>query len=280
MEFEGHITAEFKFNVINVFRCHFRMHNIVVLSFRKDMIIVQTMTNPYRMPNVGTKGLYTTMIPLSSMKAYEFDCNHAEVNVMVSKILVVGSFKSRCINVVRTEPLGADNKSSVEVTFDWLHKDRNVEICTKVSDSFGFHSSEPYPHFLVNSPLDYRIQEDYVRKLMGALGTRAEPKSPNEIQSVLVDNPSAFKSFYSPNYRIFIKKDCIVMDDCNGAFNTTLGIGLVDNNLEFEVPSKPFKNLFKFMGSCKSEFEIVKSILPEFIIRDKYHSTYVYFNRS
>ena len=34
------------------------------------------------------------------------------------------------------------------------------------------------------------------------------------------------------------------------------------------------------MGSSKSEFEIVKSVLPEFIIRDKYHSTYVYFDQS
>ena len=270
MKFEGHITAEFKFNVIKIFKCHFRMHNIVLLSIRKDMIIMQTMTNPYRMPNIDTKGLYTTMIPLSSMKTYEFDCTYEEVNIMVCKILLVGNFKSKCINVVGTEPLGADNKSSVEVTLDWLHKDRNVEICTKVSDSFGIYLSEPYPHFLINSTLDYTIQEDYVRKL----------NNPNGIKSVLVDNPSAFKSFYLPNYRIFIEKDCIVMDDCNGAFNTRFGIGLVHNDLEFEGPSKPFKNLFKFMGSCKSEFEIVKSVLPEFIIRDKYHSTYVYFDQS
>ena len=51
MEFEGHIIVEFEFNVIKIFKCHFRMHNIVLLSFRKDMIIMQTMTNPYRMPN-------------------------------------------------------------------------------------------------------------------------------------------------------------------------------------------------------------------------------------
>ena len=47
MEFEGHITAEFKFNVIDVFKCHFKMYNIAVLSFRKDKIIVQTITKPY-----------------------------------------------------------------------------------------------------------------------------------------------------------------------------------------------------------------------------------------
>ena len=74
MEFEGDITAEFKFNVFDAFKCHFRMHNIVVVSFRRDMIIIQTMVSPYKMPNISTKGLYTTMIPLSSMEEYEFEC--------------------------------------------------------------------------------------------------------------------------------------------------------------------------------------------------------------
>ena len=88
MESEGHITAEFKFDIIKIFKCHFRMHNCVVVSFRMNMIVIQTMTNPYRMPNINTKGLYTTIIPLSSMKTYEFNCNYEEVNIMVTKNLV------------------------------------------------------------------------------------------------------------------------------------------------------------------------------------------------
>ena len=67
MEFEGHITANFKFDIIKIFKCHFRMHNCVVASFRRDMIIIQTMTIPYRMPNIDRRGMYTTIIPLSSM---------------------------------------------------------------------------------------------------------------------------------------------------------------------------------------------------------------------
>ena len=38
MEFEGHITANFKFDIIKIFKCHFRMHNCVIVSFRRDMI--------------------------------------------------------------------------------------------------------------------------------------------------------------------------------------------------------------------------------------------------
>ena len=63
------------------------------------------------------------------------------------------------------------------------------------------------------------------------------------------------------------------------AFPIRFGIGSVDNELEFEVSSKPFKNLFKFMGSCKTKFEIVKSVLPEFIIKDTYYLTYVSFGQ-
>ena len=92
------------------------------------------------------------------------------------------------------------------------------------------------------------------------------------------------------------------------AFPVRFGIGLTDNKLEsgegakrdfikrdfvkrrlsevpsevpsevlFEVPSKPFKNLFKFMGASKSNFEIIKSVIPQFIIRHKYYSTYASF---
>ena len=88
MEFKGHITANFKFDIIKIFKCHFRMHNCVVVSFRRDMIIIQTMTIPYRMPNINRRGMYTTIIPLSSMKSYDFECNLDEVNVMVTKNLV------------------------------------------------------------------------------------------------------------------------------------------------------------------------------------------------
>ena len=228
-EFEGHITAEFKFNVIDIFRRHFKVHNIVVVSFRKDMIIVQTMTKPYEMPNVDTKGLYTTIIPLSSMDEYDFDCNYDEVNVMISKALLVGGFKSRCINIVKGENLMGNDRSYVEVTFDWFGKDSDIKVRTKISDSLGFHLSKPYPHFWINSALDYPIREDYSEKLNG------------EIQTVLVTNPKAFKSFYSTDFRIFVGGDSIVFDNCNPGFGTRFGIGDPNGVMEFEVPSEPFK---------------------------------------
>ena len=95
MEFNGYITANFKFDIVKIFKCLFRMHNCVVVSFRRDMIIIQTMTIPYRMPNIDSKGMYTTIIPLSSILLYEFECNLEEVNVMVTKNLVSRKVRSK-----------------------------------------------------------------------------------------------------------------------------------------------------------------------------------------
>ena len=68
------------------------------------------------------------MIPLSSLKNYEFECNLDEVNVIVSEKLITGlpgSSKIECINIVKSEPFSFYDeecnevaKDSVEVSFD------------------------------------------------------------------------------------------------------------------------------------------------------------------
>ena len=155
MEFEGHITVEFKFDIIKTFKCHFRMHNCVVVSFRMNMIVIQTMTNPYRMPDIDTKGLYATIISLSLMKTYEFECNYEEVNVMVTKNLVARKVKSKCINVVVTEPLGMVPCATVEVTFDLCcERSRFAIINSFENRPFGMYLDHPYPIFLIKKKFD------------------------------------------------------------------------------------------------------------------------------
>ena len=130
------------------------------------------MTIPYRMPNINSKGMYTTIIPLSSMKSYEFECNSEEVNLMVTKNLVAKIVSSRCINVVYTEPLKMVPRPTVEVTFDLAPREhsRFVRIdglcpCSVQgfeNRPFGMHLSNPYLMFLINSVLDYEVKEDDV----------------------------------------------------------------------------------------------------------------------
>ena len=105
--FVGHITAEFKFNVLEVFTQHFKIHSIVVLSFKPNEIIIQTMSDPGMVTDIETKGLYTTTIPLQSLEEYDFECNKGEVNVMVTNELIKSTCKvaTGCnfINVVSDE---------------------------------------------------------------------------------------------------------------------------------------------------------------------------------
>ena len=136
--FKGHITAEFKFNVLELFVQHFEIHNIVILSFRPNEIIVQTMYDRKMVTDIETKGLYTTTIPLESLEKYEFECNESipskdieplsEVNVMITNSLIKDTSKvaSVCnfINVVLDsiiEDSLRGHSPFVEVSFD-LHE--------------------------------------------------------------------------------------------------------------------------------------------------------------
>ena len=271
MEFEGHITAEFKFDIIKIFKCHFRIHNCVVVSFRMNMIVIQTMTNPYRMPNIDTKRLYTTIIPLSRMKTYEFECNYEEVNVMVTKNLVARKIKSKCINVVATEPLGMVPSPTVEVIFDLCcERSRFAIINAFENRPFGMYLDRPYPMFLINSLLDYSVSEEEVRYVRRVIA--------EGVSAVLFENPKVLKTLYSPNYDLFVEKERVVMcdKDSSGSHISHINLGLVNNELEFRIPSARLGRIFKFMGSIKSSLEIIESDFSEFVMRTRHYSTYAF----
>ena len=118
------------------------------------------------MPHTDTKGLYTTIIPLSSMKTYEFECNYEQVNVMVTKNLVTRKVKSKCINVVATEPLGMVPCLTLEVTFDLCCERSRFAIINSFENRlFGMYLDHPYPIFLINSLIDYSVSEEEVQYL-------------------------------------------------------------------------------------------------------------------
>ena len=70
--FNGHIMVEFKFNVFDLFKQHFHVHNSAILSFKPDEIIIQTMNETMSeiKDDADIKGFYTTRIPLESLKEY------------------------------------------------------------------------------------------------------------------------------------------------------------------------------------------------------------------
>ena len=190
--FEGHISAEFNFNIVDLLKRHFGVYMFAVLSFRPDMTVIQTMLKPYPGPNAEINGIFITIIPLSSLKEYDYDCSLDEVSVMISEMLVSGlpiGTKIGCINVVKDKPfrfysgqriedetdIGSDYYSeietvyknryyekhliryeeAVEISFDIIHAKEGIRLKTTQHIPLGIHRNEPYPHFCIKSRLHY-----------------------------------------------------------------------------------------------------------------------------
>ena len=306
--FEGHISADFNFNIVDLLKCHFRVYAFTVLSFRPDMIVIQTMLKPYPVPNANTRGIYTTIIPLSSLAEYDYDCTLDEVSVIITLTLVSGLLsgtKIGCINVVKDKPfrffndnlydsdIGSSSDSdsdsprhkalhnccydknsiryeeAAEVSFDIIHSKEGIRLKTTQLIPLGIHVNEPYPHFRIKSRLFYFIQEDFVNNLL----------SPSEVESTLVSHIKQFKNCLSCSSRIKVRKGGSIVFHCKNTGVKFMIGNDTDSGSKFEVPTYPFRSLFKYIGSSKAKFEILWTEEPDFIIRHAYYSTYAAFDR-
>ena len=306
--FEGHISAEPNFNIVELLKCHFRIYAFAVLSFRPYRIIIQTMLKPYPVPNADTKGIYTTVIPLSSLAGYDYDCPIDEVSVIINSTLVSGlpsGTKIGCINVVKDKPfrflkdnlyesdIGSSSDSdsdstrhkalydcsydkssiryeeAVEVSFDIVHAKEGIRLKTDKLIPLGIHVNEPYPHFLIKSRLFYFIEEGFVHNLL----------TPSEVESTLVNDIKQFKDCLSCSSRIKVRKGGSIVFYCKSS-GTKFMIGPdSDSGSKFEVPTYPFRGLFKYIGSSRTQFEILRTEHPDFTIRHNHYSTYAAFDR-
>ena len=188
---------------------------------------------------------------------------------MVTKNLVARKVKSKCINVVATEPLGMVTCPTVEVTFYLCCEHSRFAIINSFENRpFGMYLNRPYPIFLINSLIDYSASEEGVRYLRKVIA--------EGVIAILFENPKPLKTLYSPNYDIFIEKERIVMCDKSCASHSKFCSGLTNNELEFRIPNRPLLYLFKFMGNAKSSLEIIKSDFSEFIMETRHYSTYAF----
>ena len=249
----GHITAEFKFNILEVFTQHFKIHNIVVLSFRSNEIIIQTMNDPGMVTNIETQGLYTTTIPLESLEEYEFECNKDEVNVMVTNALTEATSKvaTGCnfINVVtdglmketygprrgpgeayKYDPLRGNKPLAkslanplVEVSFDLYEKKRRHEKELRLARAKGPQRGPGYakPKNDDCSILFGKLVETpYLHYLVSSrMDHPIQYYFNNEAKykSIIVRNPIQFKRFYGHEQRIFVgsENEAIVFCGCH-----------------------------------------------------------------
>ena len=198
------------------------------------------MNDPKKVSNIETKGLYTTTMALESLEEYELECNCNEVNIMVTNALISSTSKvaTGCnfINVV-LDGLGlgrAYRELLVEVSFDLYEKKRKgksrceAQPRKPVSDNNGDNNDGsvlfvklmrvPYLHYLISSRIDYPIQnhlngED---KWKAKLQTKYQTKEQVKYKSIVVRNPTQFKSFHGHEQRIFVaEKGTILFCGCH-----------------------------------------------------------------
>ena len=145
--------------------------------------------------------MYTTIIPLSSMKSFDFECNLDEVNVVVTKNVVCKKVSSKWINVIQTKPLDKVPSPTVEVTFDLVRREHSRFWANDSFENrpFGMHLSYPYPMFLINSVLEYLVKEEDVRYLRKVLV--------EGVKSVSIEDPKLLQSLYSSDFNIFVEKE-------------------------------------------------------------------------
>ena len=277
--FNGHIMVELKFNVLEVFSQHFKVHNSVVLSFKPNEIVIQTMCS--NDADVDIRGFYTTRIPSESLEEYEFECNIPEVNVIVTSSLIKSTSKvaggCKHINVVSNGFLLINEElfePLVEVSFDLYEKNLRRKVIKKVvnedineddvddddsedkdnlatsDEIFGRVVKRPYLQYLFTSRIDYKIHH---------INTNFQYKS------IVVRSPRLFKSQYWLENRIFIAENGTILfcgchhfsetDSIIQPFNGIFGNYDADEEgycekFDNELPNKVFKYLFKFISQA------------------------------
>ena len=281
--FNGYIMAEFKFNLLEVFSQHFKVHNSVVISFKHNEIVIQTKSETkseimcektMKGDDTDIKSFYTTTIPSESLEEYEYDCNIPEVNVIVTKSLIKNTSKvdggCKHINVVSNGFLLINEEiiePLLEISIDLYEKDnrrRRKELREKIADSnfectsnvensksdeiFGKIVRCPYLHYLIISRIDYKVH-------------RLHHRLNDSYKSILVRSPKVFKSQFGTESRIFIiengtilfcnchhysEGDTIIQQPNNECKNYDMGEEEYEM-LDYELPSKVFIYLYRFI---------------------------------
>ena len=183
----GYVLARTKFDMIELFKCHFKVCNCVVVSFRKDEIIIQTL-------NSSCRSVFSTKIPIESLEEYQ--CND-EINVTVAKNLVGREAKSKYISIVKYWDEVCGNYHA-EVTFDLIYPE-GMKYFSKVPDSpilrsFGVYL-DPYDIFFIDSPLNVDVREGFIVL--------------NERYSITLETPNALKMLCYDGFNILAQKDRI-----------------------------------------------------------------------
>ena len=128
--FKGAIDLSTKFDLMPLFRCHFRLNPMIAIRFRPDSISIQGPAGDVVTKN-GVKCIATTTIPLSSMQKYNYDCNREDVTVgLPYHIVNLKGFKAFVINISPAPRNDSESDySRVEISISMLEERREPIVC-------------------------------------------------------------------------------------------------------------------------------------------------------
>ena len=99
LPFKGTIDLLTKFDLMPLFRCHFRLNPMIAIRFRPDSISIQGPAGDV-VTKSGVKCIATTILQLSSMQKYNYECNREEVTVWLPyHIINLKGFKAFVMNI-------------------------------------------------------------------------------------------------------------------------------------------------------------------------------------
>ena len=99
LPFKGTIDLSTKFDLMPLFRCHFRLNPMIAIRFRPDSISIQGPAGDV-VTKSGVKCIATTTLQLSSMQKYNYECNREEVTVWLPyHIINLKGFKAFVMNI-------------------------------------------------------------------------------------------------------------------------------------------------------------------------------------
>ena len=119
--FKGTIDLSTKFDLMPLFRCHFRLNPMIAIKFRPDSISIQGPASDV-VTKSGVKCIATTTLQLSSMQKYNYECNREEVTVWLPyHIINLKGFKAFVINISPAPRNDSESDySRVEITISTL----------------------------------------------------------------------------------------------------------------------------------------------------------------
>ena len=120
LPFKGTIDLLTKFDLMPLFRCHFRLNPMIAIRFRPDSISIQGPAGDV-VTKSGVKYIATTTLPLSSMQKYNYECNREEVTVWLPYHINLKGFKAFVMNISPAPRNDSESENSrVEISISEL----------------------------------------------------------------------------------------------------------------------------------------------------------------